>query len=46
MVKVKFEFWKLLVFLLVAVFILAAISVYISLKNIGVDPVDQLVSRT
>jgi hypothetical protein len=46
MVKVKFEFWKLLVFLLVVAFLLAIISVYINLKNLGFEPVDQLVLRT
>jgi hypothetical protein len=45
MVKVEFYFWKILVFLLVFIFILALISIYLNLKNIGFNELEQVVLR-
>lgn len=45
MVRAEFTFWKLLVFLLVMIFILAAVSVFIYLRNIGLNELEEVVLK-
>lgn len=45
MVRAEFTFWKLLVFLLVMIFILAAVSVFIYFNNVGFNDFEQVVLK-
>ncbi len=45
MVKVEFSFWRLLVFLLVTAFILALVSIFLYLNNLGVTELEQVVLK-